>query len=103
MKTIVGANVKALIAARSESFEAACKATGMKPTQLKRVIAGKHAVTMTTIERIAAAYELHAYQLLVPGLDARNPQVLRQLSASEQKLYTALEDALEAAKKGGTQ
>lgn len=100
VKEIVGANVRALITAREKDFDAACTHLGIKPTQLKRIIKGEHAVTMTTIQRIAAAYDLEPYQLLVPGLDAKNPQVLRAVGPEEERLYRALDEALEAAKKG---
>lgn len=92
VKGIVGANVKALVDARHKDMAAACEHLKIKETQLKRIIAGRHAVTMTTVERIAAAYDLAAYQLLVPGLDPRNPQVLRKLSADEEKFYKMLEE-----------
>jgi len=98
VKAVIGANVKALVQTRDKDFDAACKRLGMKETQLKRVIAGKHAVTMTTVQRIAESYDVEPYQLLVPGLDAKNPQVLRALSPEEENLYKALE----AARKPGT-
>ena len=96
MKAIVGENVRALIKSNDADVDAACLRLGMKATQVKRVMAGRHAITMTTLERIAAAYDLAPYQLLVPGLDPRNPQVLRQLSPAEAKLYAALEEARNA-------
>lgn len=89
--------------ANDKGIEHACVRLGMKITQVKRILAGKHAVTMSTVERIASAYDIAAYQLLVPGLNPQNPQVLRELTAQETRLYKALEEALEAAKKGGTQ
>jgi transcriptional regulator with XRE-family HTH domain len=99
VKEVIGSNVKALIRARDADFDAACKRLGMKETQLKRVVAGKHAITMSTLQRIAHGYDVEPYQLLVPGLDPKNPQVLRALSAAELKLYAALEEA----RSGGTQ
>ena len=93
MKDIVGANVKALMRVKDADFAAACKRLGMKETQLKRVIAGKHGITMSTLQRIAEGYDVQPYQLLVPGLDPKNPQVLRALSQAELNLYKALEEA----------
>lgn len=94
MKEIVGANVRALVRARDADFDAACKRLGMKETQLKRIVAGKHGITMSTLQRIAEGYDVEPYQLLVPGLDVKNPQVLRVLSQTEERLYKALEDAI---------
>lgn len=93
VKLIVGFNVRSLMQARRQDFDSACKAMKMKPTQLKRIVSGKHAITMTTLERIAGAYDLEPYQLLIPGLDAKNPQVLRALSPADENLYRALEEA----------
>lgn len=101
MKAIVGQNVKSLVKARDKDLDAACTRLGIKKTQLKRVITGKHAVTMSTLQRIAIAYDVEPYQLLVPGLDVKNPQVLKVLSLEEQKLYKALEEAMDARTSAG--
>lgn len=103
VREVVGANVKAIIDARSATLDDACRTTGIKETQLKRIMSGKQAVTVRTLERIAAAYGLEPYQLLIPGMDAKNPQVLRSLSPAEERLYKALEEAMDAQKKSGTQ
>jgi len=92
VKDVVGSNVRALVGERHKDLAAACLHLKIKETQLKRIMAGKHAVTMTTVERIAAAYDLAAYQLLVPGLNPKNPQVLRTLGPHEEKLYKVLEE-----------
>ena len=74
VKGIVGANLRALIKARDKSLESACERLDMKPTQVKRIMGGKHTITMTTVERIAAAYDLHAYQLLIQrAVEIREP------------------------------
>lgn len=92
MRAIIAENVRALVKANDIDDEAACARLKMKITQLKRIKTGKHAITMTTLERIAGAYDLEPYQLLVHTLDVRNPQVLRELSPRESKLYKALEE-----------
>lgn len=100
VKEIVGANVRALLRAKDADFAAACKRLDMKSTQLKRIMAGRHAITMDTLQRLAEGYGVEPYQLLIPDLDPRNPQVLRALSQAELNLYRALE---EARRDGGTQ
>ena len=56
-------------------------------------------MTLRTLDILATAFGLEPYQLLIPGLDPANPQILRILSASEQRLY----EALEAARANGRQ
>ena len=89
----MGTNVKALVKARDRDFDSACKRLGMKVTQLKRVMAGKHAITMSTLQRIADAYHVEPYQLLMPGFDPVNPRLPRVLSPEDEIIYHALEKA----------
>lgn len=104
VREIVGANLAALIAELDKgNVEKACKRTGMGTTQVRRVMNAKHAVTMTTVERIAEAYELHAYQLLIPNLNPKNPQVLKEPTPTETKLYKVLETAMDEIKQVSTE
>lgn len=48
-----------------------------------------------TIDRLARAYGLEGWQLLVPGMDPSNPPVLRAASKEEQALYERLRQAAE--------
>ena len=68
-------------------------------TTVGRILKQKHKVTMTTLAALADACGVEPYQMLIPGLNPGNPQVLRALSAAEERLYKALEDA----RKNGTQ
>lgn len=45
-----------------------------------------------TVDRIAKAYGLEGWQLMVAGLDPRNPPVLQPLSQEERALYERLKD-----------
>jgi transcriptional regulator with XRE-family HTH domain len=56
-----------------------------------------------TVAKIAKAYGLEAWQLMVAGMDPSNPPVLRAATKEEQELYDRLRDAAEAlAKSKGT-
>lgn len=48
---------------------------------------GSHAVNMDTLDGIARAFGLDAWQLLVPGMNVKSPPVLRSIGETEDKLY----------------
>lgn len=96
MKQIIAMNVAALMEHNKHDAPAAARHLKMQPFTLKRVLAGKHHTRMDTLERIADGYNVEPYQLLILGLDAKNPQVLRALSPEEERLYKALEEARRA-------
>jgi transcriptional regulator with XRE-family HTH domain len=70
---------------------------------VSRVLKAATAPQADTIEAIARAFDIEPYQLLIPGLDPKNPQVLRSLSPIEERLYRALEEARRGDAKAGTQ
>lgn len=90
---VVADNIGRILAHRGIDPAGAAKLLGVKPFQVRRLISADHAMTLRTLDRLAEAFCLEPYQLLIPGLDPGNPQVLRILSAAEERLYRALEDA----------
>jgi transcriptional regulator with XRE-family HTH domain len=96
VREVVGENVSRLIEARKWGTEEAAEKLKMKPMQLRRIKKAENAITMTTLMKLAEGFDVEPYQLLVPGLDPRNPQILRTLSAKEEALYRAMEEAREA-------
>jgi transcriptional regulator with XRE-family HTH domain len=102
--TIVADNIRALMRAgrnglRTQAAIAnAAKRAGheLNQTSISRILNLAVAPQTDTLDALAAAFDIEPYQLLVPGLDPRNPQVLRVLSAAEARLYKALEEAREA-------
>jgi transcriptional regulator with XRE-family HTH domain len=104
VEKILAENVRALMDANKATLGTqpkVAKATKGKldQTTIGRVLAAKHRVQIDTLQALAEAFDVEPYQLLIPGLNARNPQVLRSLSPAEERLYKALEDA----RKAGTQ
>lgn len=93
MKEVLGENVERLIEARKWGIEEAASRLHMKPFQLRRIKDAEHAVTMTTLMKLAEGFEVEPYQLLVPNLNPKNPQILRVLGPKEEALYRALEEA----------
>lgn len=101
VEKVLAENLRALMATHLDldSQPKLAKAAKLNQTTIGRVLGAKHRVQIDTLESLARAFHLEPYQLLIPGLNARNPQVLRMLNAAEERLYKALEDA----RKPGTQ
>ena len=106
VQTILAANVRALMQANPSlktqgAVADATRRAGLAIDQktVGRVLKASHAVQLDTVQALAAAFGVEPYQLLIPGLDPKNPQILRALSKAEENLYKALE----AARKNGTQ
>jgi len=90
---VVAENLAAILRYRGLGPGDAAKLLKVKPYQVRRLVAGEHAATTRTVDQIAAAFGMEPYQLLVPGLDPANPQILRILSPAEERLYMALQAA----------
>lgn len=64
--------------------------SGVAQGTIGRILTEQTAARIDTVERLAKAYSLTGWQLMVPGLDARNPPTLRAMSPEEQALYDRL-------------
>ena len=51
-------------------------------------------ITLDTLTKLAEAFDLQPWQLLVPGLDPKNLPVLRNLSPQEAELYERLRSVI---------
>lgn len=78
-------NLKALIANDKEanSEPKVAKAAGVDQTTVNRMIRKTHSSTLDKIAKVAAVFDLQAWQLLVPGLDPTNPPVVVSRLESE--------------------
>ncbi len=92
--TVVAENLARIIEHRRLSPSDTAKLLKVKPFQVTRFLAANHSMTLRTLDRLAEAFGYEPYQLLIPGLDPANPQILRMLSPAEQRLYAALEAAI---------
>lgn len=72
------------------------KRTGMTNGTLDRIRRAAVSVGVDELQKLATAFDLQPWQLLVDGLDPNNPPVLAQQSAKERELYTRLRNAAEA-------
>ena len=86
--SVLAANIKALMAAHPElgSNPKLGKKTGLGSSAVSRLING-HNGTIETLDRIADAFQIDTWSLLVPGLDPKHPPTLQPLSAREAELY----------------
>ena len=67
------------------------RASGANQRTVGRILAREQSPTVEMLETIARAFGLHAWQLLIPGLDPANPPVV-VMSEAERQFYRRLED-----------
>lgn len=80
-------NVLALMESRKMTADAQlAKCAGVDQKTIWRIKNKTQAPTTEKLELIARAFGLHAWQLLIPGLDPANPPVF-VMSSSEQTFY----------------
>lgn len=106
MRNVLGQNVMALMSrhyrdlpndtARTKALSAAA---GIGHETVRRAITGHVSLTLDNIERLALALDVSVYQLLLPNLDADNPQVVNGATAEERLLYVNLKRAALADRK----
>lgn len=98
----LGENIRALIGIKAMGIESEpqlAKAAKVDQRTVNRIVKGEVMARVNTLERIADALGVEPYQLLIPGLNAKNPQILKSLSPEEENFYKALE-ALDLARAG---
>jgi hypothetical protein len=101
LKALMEANARRGLGTQMAVAEATRhKGAAIDQTTVSRILRAEVKVQLDTLEAIARAFEVEPYQLLIPGLNPKNPQILRSLSPTEERLYKALE---EARAKPGTQ
>lgn len=86
---------------KHESPTDAAKAIGVSQQQIDRILKGQKP-RIDTLERIARGYGVEPYQMMIPGLNPGNPQVLRSVGPQEDAIYAAMKAAFEAMGKKGT-
>lgn len=69
---------------------------GIGIATVQRIKAQETSVGIAVLDKIAAAFDLAAWQLLVPGFDPGNPPALQPVSAKERELYEKIMSAAKA-------
>lgn len=65
---------------------------------VQRMVAGKSGCTIDSIEKVALQLGVSVYQLFIPNLNIRNPQVVQGATKEEERLYKQFDDAAKAEK-----
>lgn len=88
---VLSANLKALKAAHIEltSDAKVARRAGIDQKTVWRMINESNSATLGSITQVAAAFDLQAWQILVPGLDPRNPPVVA-MTEVERDFYSRL-------------
>ena len=102
-KAVLRQNLKALLESnagpRSQSDFKRSKKKIAQST-VGRILRGENS-RIETLGRIAEAYSLEPWQLLVPGMDPKNPPVLQPSTKEEKELWARLRGLMEDIKKQG--
>lgn len=79
---VLGANLSALMAAHTElkSNPTVAKKTGMSSSTIHRMRHGQVDATLRTLEKLAAAFSVRPWELLVPSFDPANRPVEKPVS-----------------------
>lgn len=104
-RNVLSHNLRALMAAHLEltSQSALHKRSRVAQATIGRILGprGENA-RIETVERLARAFGLEGWQLLVPGMEPSNPPVLQPVTKPERELYERLKlVAQDIAKYGG--
>lgn len=96
-KVVLWENVQKIMLAEynKDNLWAFCKKVGIGPGTGQRIKEQETSVGMDVIEKIATAFDLQPWHLLVPNLDPRNPPVLL-ISEVEQKFYANMKETAKA-------
>lgn len=91
MRHILAVNVARLMevhyAAYSNRPKQLAKDAHVSLSTVQRIVAGSTGANLDGIEAIANAFDLSAYQLLIPNLDPANAQVVHGATKEEERLY----------------
>ena len=94
MRVVVAANVARLldhhyshIASKTGRQLALAKDTKLGLGTIQRVMGREVGASLDNLEAIANALQISLYQLMLPSLDAKNPQLVKGATKEEERLY----------------
>jgi transcriptional regulator with XRE-family HTH domain len=94
MRVVVGANVAKLLdyhyrhlANVTQRQRALAKDSGVGFGTIQRIMQRKVGASLDNIESISDALQVSVYQLMLPSLDAKNPQVVQGATEAEKLMY----------------
>lgn len=71
------------------------KKSGVGIATLSRIMNMGSGANLDTITRLAGAFGMTPWQMLVPGLSPSNPQILRSSSPAEEALYAKIREVVD--------
>jgi transcriptional regulator with XRE-family HTH domain len=91
-RRVFGENIKRLMESRPslDSNPKLGARANIGIATISRIINGQSAATLDTVASLAKAFGVEPWQLLVPNLDAKNPQILQASSPEEVALWRSL-------------
>lgn len=91
MRSILAFNTQLLMDKHYEKSsnkpKALAKDSQVRMSTIQRMLKAENGASLDTIEQVAAAFNLSAYQLLIPNLHISNPQVIKGATKDEERLY----------------
>jgi transcriptional regulator with XRE-family HTH domain len=97
-RAVLSTNLAALMTAKGDTQIGLKRRSGIAQATIGRILRQETAADLDTIAALARAFNLMAWQMLVPDLDPANPPVVR-LTEAERELYQRLQTlAVEVAK-----
>lgn len=98
IRDVVSANLKALMDSTPDlntQMKIAEKTKGrVSQRTVGRILDRSVSVTVDHIAELAAIFHLQPWQLLLPGLDPKNPQIVPAITAAEKELYDSIKSAV---------
>ena len=91
LRRVVAANVSLMIQvefrASPNKPKALAMLAGVSRSTIERIMAGGVGADLETLEKVAAGLNLIPYQLFIPNLDVKSPQVAKGAMPGEHKAY----------------
>lgn len=94
-RNVLWANVSAFMRARwgRENLRRLASEAGVGVTTIYRIKQQDTSIGLEVVDSIAAAFQLEAWQLLVPCVDPNHPPTLLPMSEAERKFYERVANA----------
>jgi transcriptional regulator with XRE-family HTH domain len=95
MRQVLARNVRKLMehhyADNPNRPKALAKDAGVSLSTVQRILAAENGASLDNIESVALALQVSSYQLLIPVLDTKNPQVVKGAMEAERRFYRSVE------------
>ena len=91
MREVVKANIRSLMERVYKDSrnrpKSLAKDAEISLSSVQRMLEGTTGATIDNLEAVASALDVSVYQLLLPNLDAENPQIVQGAAKGEERLY----------------